>query len=645
MTDSTEDHTEVYAPPVEFAAAANVQADEYERADADYLSFWAEQSRELVDWKEDFGEVLDWTDPPFAKWFIGGKLNVAYNCLDRHVIAGNGDRVAINFEGEPGDSRSFTYAELLAEVSKAANTLTEFGVKAGDRVAIYLPMIPEAMISMLACARLGAAHSVVFGGFSADALRSRIIDAEARVVITADGSYRRTKATSLKPAVDEALSHSDTPVETVLVVRRTGQDVEMIDGRDQWWHDTVETASPEHECEFFDSENPLFILYTSGTTGKPKGILHTSGGYLTQVLYSMKSVFDIKPESDVFWCTADVGWVTGHSYVTYGPLAAGVSQIVYEGTPDTPHQGRWWEIIEKYKATILYAAPTAIRTFMKWGEEIPAKYDLSSLRLLGSVGEPINPEAWRWYHRVIGGERCPIVDTWWQTETGAHMIAPLPGVMSTKPGSSQRPIPGISVDVVDDEGNSPAGPEGGLLVIRQPWPSMLRGIWKDPERFKETYWSRFENTYFAGDGAKRDEDEDIWFLGRVDDVMNVSGHRLSTAEIESSLVAHPYVAEAAVVGAADDTSGQAVVGFVIVVDGVENTVESSEELRQHVGKDIGPIAKPKKVHIVAELPKTRSGKIMRRLLKDVAEHRKVGDSSTLADSSVMDLIEESVAKS
>ncbi|MDN5585250.1 MAG: acetate--CoA ligase [Brevibacterium sp.] len=645
MTDSTEEHIEVYAPPVEFAAAANVKADEYERADADYLSFWAEQSRELVDWKEDFGEVLDWTNPPFAKWFIGGKLNVAYNCLDRHVIAGNGDRVAINFEGEPGDSRSLTYAQLLAEVSRAANTLTGLGVKAGDRVAIYLPMIPEAMISMLACARLGAAHSVVFGGFSADALRSRIIDAEARVVITADGSYRRTKATSLKPAVDEALSHGDTPVETVLVVRRTGQDVEMVDGRDQWWDETVAKASPEHECEFFDSENPLFILYTSGTTGRPKGILHTSGGYLTQVLYSMKSVFDIKPESDVFWCTADVGWVTGHSYVTYGPLAAGVSQIVYEGTPDTPHQGRWWEIVEKYKATILYAAPTAIRTCMKWGEEIPEKYDLSSLRLLGSVGEPINPEAWRWYHRVIGGERCPIVDTWWQTETGAHMIAPLPGVMSTKPGSSQRPIPGISVDVVDDEGNSPAGPEGGLLVIRQPWPSMLRGIWKDPERFKETYWSRFEETYFAGDGARRDEDGDIWFLGRVDDVMNVSGHRLSTTEIESSLVAHPYVAEAAVVGAADDTSGQAVVAFVIVVGGVENTPESSEELRQHVGKDIGPIAKPKKVHIVSELPKTRSGKIMRRLLKDVAEHRKVGDSSTLADASVMDQIEESVAKS
>ncbi|MDN5806290.1 MAG: acetate--CoA ligase [Brevibacterium sp.] len=645
MTDSTAGHNEVYAPPAEFAAAANVNADDYERADADYLSFWAEQSRELVDWKEDFGEVLDWTHPPFAKWFIGGKLNVAYNCLDRHVIAGNGDRVAINFEGEPGDSRSFTFAELLAEVSKAANTLTDLGVKAGDRVAIYLPMIPEAMISMLACARLGAAHSVVFGGFSSDALRSRIIDAEARVVITADGSYRRTKATSLKPAVDEALSHGDTPVESVLVVRRTGQDVEMVDGRDQWWDETVASASPEHECEFFDSENPLFILYTSGTTGRPKGILHTSGGYLTQVLYSMKSVFDIKPESDVFWCTADVGWVTGHSYVTYGPLAAGVSQIVYEGTPDTPHQGRWWEIIEKYKATILYAAPTAIRTCMKWGEEIPEKYDLSSLRLLGSVGEPINPEAWRWYHRVIGGERCPIVDTWWQTETGAHMIAPLPGVMSTKPGSSQRPIPGISVDVVDDEGNSPAGPEGGLLVIRQPWPSMLRGIWKDPERFKETYWSRFDETYFAGDGARRDEDGDIWFLGRVDDVMNVSGHRLSTTEIESSLVAHPYVAEAAVVGAADDTSGQAVVAFVIVGNDVEDSPESSEELRQHVGKDIGPIAKPKKVHIVTELPKTRSGKIMRRLLKDVAEHRKVGDSSTLADSSVMDLIEDSVAKS
>ena len=642
MTETAAEQTETFAPPEQFAAAANVKADEYERAEADYLGFWAEQSRELVDWHEDFGEVLDWTNPPFAKWFVGGKLNVAYNCLDRHVLAGNGDRVAINFEGEPGDSRTFTYAELLAEVSKAANTLTDLGVKTGDRVAIYLPMIPEAVISMLACARLGAAHSVVFGGFSADALHSRIIDAEARVVITADGSYRRAKPTSLKPAVDEAIAQGDTPVEHVLVVKRTGQDVDWVEGRDQWWEDSVGRAGDTHECEFFDSEHPLFILYTSGTTGKPKGILHTTGGYLTQVLYSMKSVFDIKPESDVFWCTADVGWITGHSYVTYGPLAAGTTQIIYEGTPDTPHQGRWWEIIEKYRATILYAAPTAIRTCMKWGEEIPAKYDLSSLRLLGSVGEPINPEAWRWYHRVIGGERCPIVDTWWQTETGAHMIAPLPGVLSTKPGSSQRPIPGISVDVVDDSGENPAGPEGGLLVIRRPWPSMLRGIWKDPERFKETYWSRFEDTYFAGDGARRDEDGDIWFLGRVDDVMNVSGHRLSTAEIESSLVAHPKVAEAAVVGAADDTSGQAVVAFVIVSNGVEDSPETSEELRQHVGKDIGPIAKPKKVHIVTDLPKTRSGKIMRRLLKDVAENREVGNTSTLADASVMDQIEKSV---
>ncbi len=645
MTDTTAGPAETFAPPEEFAAAANVKADEYERAESDYLGFWAEQARELVDWNEDFGETLDWSNPPFAQWFVGGKLNVAYNCLDRHVNAGNGDRIAINFEGEPGDSRTFTYSELLAEVSKAANTLTDLGIRSGDRVAIYLPMIPEAIISMLACARLGAPHSVVFGGFSADALRSRIIDAEARVVITADGSYRRGKPTSLKPAVDEALSHGDTPVETVLVVRRTGQDIDMAEGRDQWWDDTVAQASPEHECEFFDSEHPLYILYTSGTTGKPKGILHTSGGYLTQVLYSMKAVFDIKPESDVFWCTADVGWVTGHSYVAYGPLGIGATEIVYEGTPDTPHQGRWWEIVEKYKATILYAAPTAIRTFMKWGEEIPAKYDLSSLRLLGSVGEPINPEAWRWYHRVIGGQRCPVVDTWWQTETGAHMIAPLPGVLSTKPGSSQRSIPGISVDVVDETGENPAGPEGGLLVIRRPWPSMLRGIWKDPERFKETYWSRFENTYFAGDGAKRDDDGDIWFLGRVDDVMNVSGHRLSTAEIESALVAHPYVAEAAVVGAADETSGQAVIAFVIVGNDVDSSADTAEELRQHVGKEIGPIAKPKKVHIVSELPKTRSGKIMRRLLKDVAEHRTVGDATTLADSSVMQLIEDSVAKS
>ncbi|WP_344306338.1 acetate--CoA ligase, partial [Brevibacterium samyangense] len=617
-------------------------SDAYESAKEDRLQFWADRARELVSWETDFSTVLDWSDAPFAKWFVEGRLNVAYNCLDRHVEAGNGDRVAIHFEGEPGDSKSYTYAELTTEVSKAANALASLGVKAGDRVAVYLPMIPEAVITMLACARLGAAHSVVFGGFSSDALRSRIIDAEARVVVTADGGYRRGKPSALKPAVDEALAAGDTPVEHVLVVTRTGEDVPFTEGRDVRWSDLVDSQPETHEIEFFEAENPLFVLYTSGTTGKPKGILHTSGGYLVQAAWSMKSVFDLKPESDVYWCTADVGWVTGHSYITYGPLAAGATQVLYEGTPDSPHQGRWWEIVQKYGVTILYTAPTAIRTCMKWGEDIPAKFDLSSLRLLGSVGEPINPEAWMWYRRVIGGDTCPIVDTWWQTETGAHMIAPLPGVVSLKPGSSQRAIPGVEVSVVDDNGE-PVGPGGaGYLVISEPWPSMLRGIYGDPERFRETYWSRFPGKYFAGDGARLDEDGDVWFLGRVDDVMNVSGHRLSTAEIESALVSHDAVAEAAVVGATDETSGQAVVAFVILRGTAHEDPGMVEELRAHVGREIGPIAKPKRIHVVADLPKTRSGKIMRRLLKDVADNRDVGDSTTLADSSVMDLISASV---
>ncbi|MYM19241.1 acetate--CoA ligase [Brevibacterium sp. 5221] len=640
--ESLQHEERTFAPPAEFAQQANASAQLYEEAQEDRLAFWEKQARDLISWDKDFTEVLDWSNPPFAKWFADGTLNVAYNCLDRHVEAGNGDRVAIHFEGEPGDTRSYTYKELTEEVCRAANALTELGVKAGDRVAVYLPMIPEAVITMLACARLGAAHSVVFGGFSSDALHSRIMDAEARVVVTADGGYRRGKASPLKPAVDEALSAGDTPVDHVLVVKRTGEDTDMVEGRDQWWSDVVGRQSPEHSPEAFEAENPLFILYTSGTTGKPKGILHTSGGYLTQVAFSMRTVFDLKPETDVFWCTADVGWITGHSYVAYGPLACGVTQVMYEGTPDTPHQGRWWEIIEKYGATILYAAPTAIRTSMKWGEEVAQKYDLSSLRLLGSVGEPINPEAWMWYRRVIGGDRCPVVDTWWQTETGAHMIAPLPGVVETKPGSSQCPIPGVSVDVVDDNGKPVGNADAGYLVVTEPWPSMLRGVYKDPERFKETYWSRFENMYFAGDGARRDEDGDIWFLGRVDDVMNVSGHRLSTAEIESALVSHPAVAEAAVVGAADETSGQSVVAFVILRGSAQPDDSTVEELRQHVGKEIGAIAKPKRLHIVDELPKTRSGKIMRRLLKDVADNKQVGDATTLADASVMDVISQSV---
>jgi len=634
---------QTFEPSAEFAAQANATAALYDEAAADRLGFWAEQARELISWDTDFTDTLDWSDPPFARWFVGGKLNVAYNCVDRHVEAGHGDRVAIHFEGEPGDTRTITYADLQREVSRAANALAALGVVQGDRVAIYLPMIPEAVISMLACARLGAAHSVVFGGFSSDALRSRILDVQAKVVITADGGYRRGKPSALKPAVDEALAGGDTPVEKVLVVERTGEDVAFDAERDLHWAEALAAQPDTHEYESFDSENPLFVLYTSGTTGKPKGILHTSGGYLTQNAFAMRTVFDIKPETDVFWCTADVGWVTGHSYVAYGPLAAGATQVMYEGTPDTPHRGRWWEIIAKYGVTILYAAPTAIRTAMKWGDEIPAEHDLSSLRLLGSVGEPINPEAWMWYRRVIGGDRCPIVDTWWQTETGAHMIAPLPGVVATKPGSSQRALAGISVAVVDDTGEPVERDVAGYLVITEPWPAMLRGIYGDPQRFKDTYWSRFENMYFAGDGARYDDDGDIWFLGRVDDVMNVSGHRLSTAEIESALVSHEAVAEAAVVGAQDETSGQAVVAFVILRGGIEQTEGTVEDLRAHVGREIGPIAKPKRVHIVEELPKTRSGKIMRRLLKDVADNRLVGDATTLADSSVMDVISASVA--
>lgn len=648
-----------FAPSPEFAANAVVTAADYAEADADRPAFWAKKARELLTWSKDFTETLDWSNPPFAKWFVGGEINAAYNALDRHVEAGNGERVAIYFEGEPGDSRAYTYAELTEEVKKAANAFESLGVAKGDRVAVYLPMIPEAVITLLACARIGAIHSVVFGGFSAEALRSRIDDAGAKLVVTADGTYRRGKPSSLKHAVDDALSHegdgSGHTVENVVVVKRNGQDVDWHEGRDHWWADTVGAASAEHKAVGHDSEHPLFILYTSGTTGKPKGILHTTGGYLAQGAYTHKAVFDLHPETDVYWCTADVGWITGHSYVAYAPLINGATQVMYEGTPDSPHQGRWWEIVEKYKVSILYTAPTAIRTFMKWGKEIPAKFDLSSIRVLGSVGEPINPEAWMWYRDVIGanagknGEKkenpAPIVDTWWQTETGAQMIAPLPGVTATKPGSAQVPLPGIAVDVVDELGESVPNGHGGFLVIREPWPAMLRGIWGDPERFKETYWSRFETMYFAGDGAKKDDDGDVWLLGRVDDVMNISGHRLSTAEIESALVSHPAVAEAAVVGAADETTGQAVVAFVILrEDAVDSGDATIQELRNHVAKEIGPIAKPKTILVVPELPKTRSGKIMRRLLKDVAEGREVGDATTLADNTVMAQIAQSLRK-
>ncbi|WP_432507099.1 acetate--CoA ligase [Kineococcus arenarius] len=626
------------APDPEFAAQAVAKADLYERAAADRLGFWAEQAREHVTWDTDFTEVLDFSNPPFAKWFVGGELNVAVNCVDRHVAAGHGERVAIHFEGEPGDTASVTYAQLQEQVCRAANALTALGVGPGDRVAIYLPMLVESVVAMLACARLGAAHSVVFGGFSADALHSRIVDAEAKLVITCDGSYRRGKPTTLKPAVDAALAKGAPSVTNVLVVKRNGEDVEWTEGRDVWWHEALGAASPEHEAQAFDAEQPLFILYTSGTTGKPKGILHTSGGYLVQTAFTTRNVFDIEPERDVYWCTADVGWVTGHSYVVYGPLANGMTQVVYEGTPDTPDKDRWWSIVEKYGVTVLYTAPTAIRTCMKWGEEYPARHDLSSLRVLGSVGENINPEAWNWYRRVIGSGRTPIADTWWQTETGAHMIAPLPGVTTLKPGSAQVPIPGIVAEVVDDAGEPVGHGQAGYLVLTEPWPAMLRGIWGDEQRFKDTYWARFPGRYFAGDGAKRDEDGDIWLLGRVDDVMNVSGHRLSTAEIESALVSHPDVAEAAVVGATDETTGQAVVAFVILRGGHEQGPDTVKQLREHVGKEIGPIAKPRSIMVVAELPKTRSGKIMRRLLRDVAEHRPTGDVTTLTDSSVMDSI-------
>ncbi|THA25247.1 acetate--CoA ligase [Streptomyces sp. RKND-216] len=629
-----------FAPPAELAAHANVAAEAYEQARADRLGFWAEQARRLS-WGTEPTETLDWSNPPFAKWFADGKLNVAYNCVDRHVEAGNGDRVAFHFEGEPGDTRTLTYADLQGEVCKAANALTELGVQAGDRVAVYMPMIPETVVAMLACARIGAPHSVVFGGFSADALATRIQDADARVVITADGGYRKGGASALKPAVDEALTRPGTEnVRSVLVVRRTGQeDIAWHDDRDVWWHDLVDRQSDRHTAQDFDAEHPLFILYTSGTTGKPKGILHTTGGYLTQVAYTHHAVFDLKPETDVFWCTADVGWVTGHSYIVYGPLANGATEVLYEGTPDSPHKGRWWEIVQKYGVTLLYTAPTAIRACMKWGDDIPAKFDLSSLRILGSVGEPINPEAWVWYRHHIGGDRTPVVDTWWQTETGGMMISPLPGVTKAKPGSAQVPLPGISATVVDDEAREVPDGGGGYLVLTEPWPSMLRTIWGDDKRFLDTYWSRFENQYFAGDGAKKDDDGDVWLLGRVDDVMLVSGHNISTTEVESALVAHPKVAEAAVVGATDPQTTQAIVAFVILRGSAAEDEGLSEELRQHVAKQLGPIAKPKQILAVAELPKTRSGKIMRRLLRDVAENRERGDVSTLTDSSVMDLIE------
>jgi acetyl-CoA synthetase len=640
MADKTETIASLLAegrtfpPPPQFTASA-LERDPaiYAQADADPEAFWAQQA-EALDWYEPWHTVLEW-DLPFAKWFVGGKLNAADNCLDRHVEAGRGDRVAYHWEGEPGDTRTITYADLLRDVSQLANALKELGVEKGDRVNIYLGMVPELPTALLACARIGAAHSVVFGGFSSESLRDRIQDAGAKVLITGDGAWRRGSVVPLKETADIAVAECPT-IEKVVVLRRTAHDVDMVEGRDVWWHDLVPRQSTECPSEPMDSEDLLYLLYTSGTTARPKGIMHTTGGYLTQVAWTHRHVFDLRPESDVYWCAADVGWVTGHSYIVYGPLMNGATSVLYEGTPDHPGRDRLWQMVERYGVTILYIAPTAIRTFMKWGAEIPEAHDLSSLRLLGSVGEPINPEAWVWYWQHIGGGRCPIVDTWWQTETGAMMVTPLPGISTLKPGSATAPLPGIAADIVDDAGDPVGVPGGGYLVLTRPWPSMLRGVWGDPERYRETYWSRFEGRYFAGDGAKRDDDGDYWLLGRVDDVMLVSGHNISTAEVEHALVGHPAVAEAAVVGTRDATTGQAISAFVILRSGNDASDALVGELRDHVGTTIGPIAKPKTILFTEDLPKTRSGKIMRRLLRDVAEDKTLGDTTTLADPSVVE---------
>jgi acetyl-CoA synthetase len=628
-----------FPPPPEFKKTARiVDAEIYDEAERDFEGFWARQAAELLDWTEEWHTILEW-DLPFAKWFVGGTLNVSFNCVDRHVAAGHGEQVAYHWEGEPGDTRTITYAQLLEEVQRTANALTSLGIRKGDRVNIYLGMVPELPIAMLACARIGAPHSVVFGGFSSDALRDRINDAEARLVITADGAWRRGQIVPLKESADTAMAETPS-IERCLVVRRTGQDVAMQDGRDVWWDDLVPGQAAECPAEPMDSEDLLYLLYTSGTTAKPKGIMHSTGGYLTQVAWTHQNVFDINPDTDVYWCAADVGWVTGHSYIVYGPLANRTTSVMYEGTPDFPDKDRLWAIVERYGVTILYTAPTAIRSFMKWGTEFPDKHDMSSLRLLGSVGEPINPEAWVWYWQHIGGGRCPVVDTWWQTETGAILISPLPGATTLKPGSATFPLPAVGADVVDDQGNSVPIPGGGYLVLTRPWPSMLRGIWGDPERYRDTYWSRFEGKYFAGDGAKRDEEGYYWLLGRVDDVMLVSGHNISTAEVEHALVGNDKVAEAAVIGRTDATTGQSISAFVILRAGNEPSDELAAQLREHVASTIGPIAKPKTVLFTEELPKTRSGKIMRRLLRNVAEDEQLGDTTTLADPSVVEGIKD-----
>jgi acetyl-CoA synthetase len=630
-----------FPPPDDFKADALVTDQSlHERAARDLEGFWAEEAERLR-WMKPWDQVLEW-NLPFAKWFVGGQLNVSDNCLDRHVEAGGGDKVAYHWEGEPGDTRTITYEELRDDVARFANALKSIGVRRGDRVNIYMGMVPELPVAMLACARLGAAHSVVFGGFSADALRDRINDAEAKVLITQDEGWRSGKVVPLKQNADDAVA--DTPsIEKVVVLRRTGNDVPWNDQRDVWWHDLVEGQSTDCPPEAMDAEDLLYLLYTSGTTAKPKGIMHTTGGYLTGVSTTHRLVFDLHPDTDVYWCAADIGWVTGHSYIVYGPLANHATSILYEGAPNFPDKDRWWEIIEKYKVTILYTAPTAIRTFMKWGTDWPEKHDMSSLRLLGSVGEPINPEAWVWYQTNIGGGRCPVVDTWWQTETGMIMITPLPGAIATKPGSATFPFPGVDADIVDNDGNSVGIPGGGYLVLQKPWPAMLRGIYGDPERYKETYWSRFEGKYFAGDGAKRDEDGYFWLLGRVDDVMNISGHRISTTEVESALVDHKDVAEAACIGKVDETTGQQIVAFVTLKGNVETTDDTTEVLREHVARKIGKLARPTTVIFTPDLPKTRSGKIMRRLLKDVAEQRELGDVTTLADPAIVEEIREKAA--
>jgi acetyl-CoA synthetase len=632
----------LFPPPSDFASTAEVGSfEEYEklyaRAEADPESFWAEQA-DALHWFKRWDKVLEWNEP-FAKWFVGGKLNIAYNCLDRHLTTWRKNKAAIIWEGETGEIKTITYLQLQQEVSRFANVLKSLNVRSGDRVALYMPLVPALAVAMLACARIGATHTVIFGGFSADAIRDRVNDGQCKIVVTADGGYRRGAEIKLKDVVDEAAAHCPT-IENIIVFQRTGSRVAMRPGRDHWWHELTKTVDADCPAEELDSEHPLYILYTSGTTGKPKGILHTTGGYLTQVAYTTKLVFDLK-DNDIYWCTADIGWVTGHSYVVYGPLACGATVFMYEGAPNYPDFDRFWDMIERHKINILYTAPTAIRAFIKWGEQYPLKHDLSSLRLLGTVGEPINPEAWMWYHEVIGKRRCPIIDTWWQTETGSMMISPLPGATPTVPGTATRPLPGVIVDIVTKAG-TPVGPnEGGYLVIKKPWPAMLRTLWGDDERYKQAYWSEIPGVYFAGDGARRDEHGYYWIMGRVDDVINVSGHRLGTAEVESALVSHEAVAEAAVVGRPDDLKGQAISAFVTLEGGRKGSEELKNELRAHVAKEIGALAKPDDIRFTDALPKTRSGKIMRRLLRELASSGQVaGDITTLEDFTVLEKLRE-----